>query len=126
MAEDATPAEKKPPTKRDRTCYASLEIAEQINQVREWLIEGLRPQQIRAKCLEMWGLKTRAAESRIAGARQAMLRDLDGIDRKEIAAQMIEQATEILKLARETRQLSNAIGALRFSSELLGLNQRRN
>ncbi len=55
-----------------------------------------------------------------------MLSDLDGIDRKEFAAQMIEQATEILKMARETRQLSNAIGALRFSSELLGLNQRRN
>ncbi len=125
MAEGAAP-EKKPPVKRDRSCYASLEIAEQINQVREWLIEGYRPGQIRAKCAEQWDLKTRAAESRIAGARQAMLRDLSTIDRHEVAAQMIESATDILKLARETRQLSNAIGALRLQAELLGLNNRRN
>jgi hypothetical protein len=125
MADEAAPAPKKP-ARRDRTGSASIEIADQTDQVRELLIEGFRPYQIRKICAERWGLSGRTAESRIAGARRLMLSDLDGIDRKEFAAQMIEQATEILKMARETRQLSNAIGALRFSSELLGLNQRRN
>jgi hypothetical protein len=125
MAEDAKPAPKKP-ARRDRVGSASIEIADQVDQVRELLIEGYRPNQIRKICAERWGLTGRTAEYRMQTARRMMTADLEGIDRKEITAQMIEQATEILKMARETRQLSNAIGALRFSSELLGLNQRRN
>lgn len=103
-----------------------MEIAAQIDQVRAWIIEGYRPSQIRIKCLEAWDLKTRAAESRMQAARRAMLLDLSTIDRQEIAAQMVEQASDILKMAKETRQLSNAIGALRFQADLLGLSHRGN
>lgn len=125
MAEGAAPEEKKP-AQRKLVGSSAVEIARQIDQVRDWLIEGNRPGLIRKLCSETWGLQTRTADNRIMAARQQMLADLNTIDRHEAAAQMIESATDILKMARETRQLSNAIGALRLQSELLGLNQRSN
>ena len=32
-----------------------MEIARQVNQVREWIVEGLRPNVIRQKCSQEWG-----------------------------------------------------------------------
>ena len=125
MADSAAPEEKKP-ARRKVVGTSAMEQVAQINKVREWLIEGYRPNQIRNLCSETWGLKTRTAEHRMEAARRAMLADLNTVDRHEAAAQMIESATDILKMARETRQLSNAIGALRLQAELLGLNQRSN
>ena len=43
------------------------------------------------------------------------------VDRQELASLMIEMATAIADEARDTRQLSNAIGAMRLLGELGGL-----
>jgi hypothetical protein len=109
-----------------KTGYTFLEIAEQVDAVRDWIVEGLRPYQIRKLCAETWGLKTRTAENRIKDARQAMVRDIESVDRREKAAELLEAAADILKMARETKQLSNAIGALSFQARLLGLENRQN
>jgi hypothetical protein len=101
--------------------YNSLEIARQVDAVRDWLAAGMRPHKIRAKCAEEWGLASRTAESRLQAARQEMLRDIAGVDRQAKAAELLEAAAEILELARESRQLSNAIAAISFQSRLLGL-----
>jgi DNA-binding transcriptional MerR regulator len=108
-----------------RRVFTSMEVARQVDQVREWLITGYRPNEIRRMCDEEWGLKTRASEGRMQEARREVLRDIAAIDRQEITAQMVESASDILKLARESRQLSNAIGALRLQAELLGINGRK-
>jgi hypothetical protein len=108
-----------------RRVFTSVEVARQVDQVREWLITGYRPSEIRQLCAEHWGVRTRAAESRMQEARREVLRDIAAIDRQEITAQMVESASDILKLARESRQLSNAIGALRLQAELLGINGRK-
>jgi hypothetical protein len=50
-----------------------------------------------------------------------MVRDLDSIDRKELASQMIETLLKVQEQALDTRQGSNAIGASRLISELTGL-----
>jgi len=53
-----------------------------------------------------------------------MVRDITGIDRQQFAAQLIEAAADIQKAAQDTRQLSNALGALRLQSEILGITGR--
>ena len=101
--------------------YNSLEIARQVDSVRDWLAAGMRPHKIRSKCAQDWGLASRTADSRLQAARQEMLRDIDGVDRRAKAAELLEAAAEILELARESNQLSNALGALGFQARLLGL-----
>jgi hypothetical protein len=101
--------------------YNSLEIARQVDEVRDWLAAGMRPHKIRQKCSEVWGVSSRTAEHRMAAARQEMLRDIEGLDRRAKAAELLEAAAEILEMARESKQLSNALGALGFQARLLGL-----
>ena len=119
---DEAPAEKK----RPRGNYNAMEIARQVCQVRQWLVDGERPNVVRRYCAEQWGLTARTAESRIATARQEMVRDISGIDRQQFAAQLVEAAAEILKDAKGSRQLSNALGALRLQAEILGVTGRSN
>ena len=109
-----------------RLSFTAVEIAAQIDEVREWLSHGLRPYQIRARCAERWGLKTRAAESRMQEARRAMVRDVDAIDRKELAAQALETLLKVQEMSLDTRQGSNAIGATRLMLELAGILGRAN
>lgn len=109
-----------------RLSFTAVEIAAQIDEVRGWLSHGMRPYQIRARCAEQWGLKTRAAESRIAEARRAMVRDTDAIDRKELAAQALETLLKVQEMSLDTRQGSNAIGATRLMLELAGILGRAN
>ena len=42
-------------------------------------------------------------------------------DRVDVVAVMMEQCLKIAKEASETRQLSNAIGAMRLYGELIGV-----
>ena len=104
----------------------ALEIAKQVGDAREMLVQGNRVNVIRRYLCETYGLHNRTADRRIADARIAMVADLDCIDRKEKAAQLLEAAEDILKMARETRQLSNALGALSFQARVLGLEQKQN
>lgn len=76
--------------------------------------------------MDKWGLHNQTADRRIALARRSMVDDLERVDRKEKAAQLLEAAEDILKMARETRQLSNALGALSFQARVLGLEQKQN
>jgi hypothetical protein len=110
-----------PAEKRKRAAFTALEIADQVDAVRDWLAQGMRPHHIRRRCAEEWGLQTRAAESRMQLARQRMVQDLEKVDRREKVAELLEAAAEILELARETKQLSNALGCLSLQSRLLGL-----
>ena len=102
------------------------EIADQVHQVQEWLTLGKRPNQIRALCAELWGLKTRAAEQRIHDARKQMVIDCNDMDRKDKVGQMLQQLEEVLQQALDMRQGSNAIGAIRLQADLLQLLTRQN
>jgi hypothetical protein len=106
---------------RKRLGFTALEIAAQVGQVREWLSHGVRPNQIRERCASEWGLATRTADMRIASARQEMVRDIDAIDRKQLAAQALETLLKIQEMSLDTRQGSNAIGATRLMLELAGI-----
>jgi hypothetical protein len=106
--------------------WNSLEIAEQVEEARSLLVQGWRQTRVRQLLAEKHGLSGRTADRRVEDARRAMVRDLDMIDRKEKAAQLLEAAEEILFMARESRQLSNALGALSFQARMLGLEAPRN
>ena len=99
----------------------ALEIAEQINFCREELVAFSTAYQIRGKLAERWGLPARTADDRIKAARESIRDDMAEIDRQELAAMMIEMCEAIAKESVSTRQMSNAIGAMRLLGELGGL-----
>ena len=70
---------------------------------------------------ERWGLPERTADDRIKCAREAIRDDAAKIDRQDLASMMIEMAEAIAKESVNTRQMSNAIGAMRLLGELGGL-----
>lgn len=115
----APPRQKPKPA--GRASKSTLDIAEQINAVAKMLTMGKSPYEIRQVLAMQYGLPERTADRRISEARQQLVRDVESIDRKELAAQLLRAAEEILGEARQTRQLSNALGALGFISRLTGM-----
>ena len=99
----------------------ALEISEQVTFCVEQLIGFKNSFQIRQDLAELWGLSERTANRRIEAAREQIKRDANGADRQEIVATMMSQCLKIAKEASETRQLSNAIGAMRLYGELIGV-----
>lgn len=112
--------------KPGRAPKSALDIAEQINVTQKMLTMGKAPFEIRQALALQYGLPERTAERRISEARQLMVKELEIVDRKQLAAQLLRTAEEILGEARETRQLSNALGALGFISRVTGIEQRNN
>ena len=96
-------------------------MAEQIAFSQELLVNFKTPSQIRRALSERWGLPERTADRRIQAAREQIKRDANMADRQEIVATMMEQCLKIATEASETRQLSNAIGAMRLYGELIGV-----
>lgn len=101
-------------------------ISEQLGEVRRLLSMGKQRHEICRVLSIKWGLSDRTIDRRISDARAAQVAELEGLDRKQLAAQLISAAQEILGEARETRQLSNALGALSFVARLTGLETRNN
>lgn len=129
-AEEADPAEGGTPAgdgkRAKRKAFRALEIAEQVHQVQEWLTLGKRPNQIRQLCSEHWGLQTRVAEMRIQDARRQMVVDANVMDRTDKVGQMLQQLEQVLEQSLQSKQGSNAIGALRLQADLLQLLTRQN
>jgi hypothetical protein len=90
--------------------------------VRDWLTHGKRPNEIRRLSARRSGGSAYGWLSReCKKLSREMVRDLDSIDRKELASQLIETLLKVQEQALDTRQGSNAIGASRLISELTGL-----
>ena len=98
----------------------ALEIAEQVHFAIDQLVRFNSARETRQALTDRWGLSERTACRRVRQAREAMRDDVNVADRQEIIATMTEQCLRVAKEATETRQLSNAIGALRLYGELLG------
>ena len=105
----------------DKTGARAMEIAEQIKYAKTRLINFGRTGQICEELAEKWGLSERTAASRVAQARKAITAEVNSVDRQDVVATMMEQCLKIAKEASETRQLSNAIGAMRLYGELVGV-----
>ena len=108
-------------TGNDKTGERALEIAEQINLAKEMLIGFSRPGEICRALADRWGLSERTCSARISQARKLITSEINAADRQEIVATMMQQCLKIAKEASETRQLSNAIGAMRLYGELVGV-----
>lgn len=113
------------PRTAPKLSYAA-QIAEQIAEVRKLLSLGRQNYQIRQVLSVKYGLSDRTIERRIRDARAEQVDELEKLDRKQLAAQLISAAYEILGEARETRQLSNALGALGFMARMTGLEVKNN
>ena len=108
-------------SKKKAPGHAALEIAEQVNLCREMLVGFHTAYQIRKVLSERWGLSERTCDYRIKCARESIRDDAMKIDRQDLAAMMMEMCEEIAKESVSTRQMSNAIGAMRLLGELGGL-----
>lgn len=108
-------SDKKAPGEKSRL------IVTQIDFCREQLIGFKTAYEIRKQLAERWGLPERTANNRIKAAREAIREDASVVDRQELAAMMMDMATKVAEESLSTRQMSNAIGAMRLLGELGGL-----
>ncbi len=104
----------------------ALEITEQIEHTKDLLVAGYRPGQIRRELAEKYGIASRTCDTRISQARTAMVDDASKMDRHQLASQLLETYAEILRKARESNQLNNALGACAGIARLTGLDARQN
>ena len=116
-------AKKKDTPKKGST---AVEICEQIEYAKDLLVGGYRPGQIRKMLTEKYGFQGRTADTRIAQARDAMVNDASQVDRHQLASQLLETYAEILRKAKESNQLNNALGAAAGIARLTGLDARTN
>jgi hypothetical protein len=113
------PAIEKP---KGRNSFNAVEIADQVEKVAELLTLGWAPYEIRRFSSETWGLNSRVAESRIHHARRRIAVDVSGLDRKDMAAQMLAELQNVVKFSSKNSRGSDVIGALRLMAELTQLN----
>jgi len=109
---------------RRRQAFTALEIAEQVRYVQDWLAEGTRPNIVRQRCADRWGLATRTSEHRMHSARQQMIRDINVMDRAEKVSEMIEKLETVVQQSIERNMGANAIGAMKLQADLLQLIKR--
>lgn len=122
LADYGSPAPANPADEpRRRQAFTALEIAEQVRIVQDWLAEGTRPNIIRQRCADRWGIATRTAEHRMAAARQQMIRDINVMDRAEKVSEMIEKLETVIQMSIERNMGANAIGAMKLQADLLQL-----
>jgi hypothetical protein len=113
------PAEEK---RKQKNAFNALEIADQVEKIAELLALGWAPYEIRRFCSAEWGLSTRVASSRTELARKRLAIDMAGIDRKDMAAQMLAELQNVVKFSSKNSRGSDVIGALRLMAELTQLN----
>ena len=101
--------------------HKAAEIGDQIHYAMVGLVGFMSAREIRQGLADRWGLPERTADRRIQAAREKIRADANACDRVDVVATMMEQCLKIAKEASETRQLSNAIGAMRLYGELVGV-----
>jgi hypothetical protein len=108
--------------RKQKNAFNALEIADQVEKIAELLALGWAPYEIRRFCSSEWGLSTRVATSRTELARKRLAIDMAGIDRKDMAAQMLAELQNVVKFSSKNSRGSDVIGALRLMAELTQLN----
>ena len=95
----------------------SDEKKRRINKVAKWLVNGMGRQAILQKASELWDIKDSAADKYIHQARKLM-KEAYEIERTYYAAELLSKYENILALALENKQLSNAIAAVNGQARL--------
>jgi hypothetical protein len=123
--EDQQPINPEEDVPKRRQCHTALEIAEQVRVVQDWLADGVRPNVIRRRCADRWGMASRTAEARMQAARRQAISDINVQDRAQSAAVMIERLENLIETCMANGQGSNALGAMKLMSDLLQLVDRK-
>ena len=99
----------------------SDEKKRRINKVAKWLVNGMSRQDILQKASELWNIKDSAADKYIHKARKLM-KEAYEVERTYYAAELLSKYENILALALENKQLSNAIAAVNGQARLTRIN----
>ena len=101
-------------------------IIEEIHEIQDKLSKGWKRRDCVKWMREEKGYGECTAKKRVKDACDKTLEEMKEMERHELAAQVYEMAQTIAAQAMEKNQLSNAIGALRFITDLTKLTGGRN
>ena len=105
-------------TGEEKSGKAALQVAAQIQEAKDLLIDFHTPGEIAQIMSDKYGLSRATTGRRLAMARQQIKSEINEVDRQEVVAVMMQQTLKIARAASDTRQLSNSLGALRIYGEL--------
>lgn len=77
-------------------------------------------------CSAEWGVGERMVEEYIRKARKRIRDEYDGTDRKDWIAMALQKLEKVADMSIETRQHSNAIGAIGLQAKLLQITSNNN
>jgi len=108
------------PLPHDNTKYNRITIEMQINQVMQWMVEGMTRRQIIPEAEKVWGCKSRKVDDLIAAARKKFVEQAENLDRKEIVAEAIERYHHLYQAGLGQRQLAVSIAAQQALMKMIG------
>jgi hypothetical protein len=103
----------------------AVEMEQQVGKVMQWLVEGCSRGDIIQKSAEVWGCKTRKVDDLIARARMEFVKQVAGLDRKQVVAEAIERYDYLYKKGVEQRQLAVSIAAQQAKMKMIGADAPR-
>ena len=101
-------------------------IAEEIHLIQDMLGRGKKRRDCVKWMVEEKGYCEKVARERVRAASEKTVEEMKEMERHELAATVFEVAQNIAAEALEKGQLSNAIGALRFITDLTRLTGPKN
>ena len=101
-------------------------ITEEIHMIQDMLGRGKKRRDCVKWMMEEKGYCEKVAQTRVKAASEKTVEQMKDMERHELAATVFEVAQNIAAEALEKGQLSNAIGALRFITDLTRLTGPKN
>ena len=95
----------------------NAEARHRINRIAKLLSRGAVRSEIVQYSANEWGLKTRQTDYYIADARKLLREDFE-IDRRQFTAEMLAQLSTLQKEARNTKQLTVALGCINSMAKI--------
>ena len=96
-------------------------ICAQIFHARELLSQGKQSYAVKRILMDEWNISNTVALKRIQAAKTQIIEEIKTTDRQDLAAILISAAHRVLDKSFETKQLSNAIGAINMLGKLTGI-----
>lgn len=87
----------------------------------EMLTRGCTRRECLQHAADEWAVANRTADSYLKAARDLIRSDWDNIARDQLAAELLSQYADLQRKARETNQLSVALGAINGAARLTKL-----
>ena len=103
-----------------KKCSKQEKIA-RVEQLADFIVKGYSQRELMRHVQDSWGLSSQHSQAYIREARDVVKADMSDLDRQDMLAAKIQQLEQIARDSVAQGRESNAIGAIRLLSELVGL-----